>query len=122
MHKWFAALVFTGTLVGAFVFSGHPLLAIDPPSFALVVSLTLAILIGRHGFGVFKEWDEEAVKTLGYAALIAGVIGTIVGLILLFALLDAFKWDPFGPAFSTALVPLFYGLCIYLFSFVFRGE
>jgi flagellar motor component MotA len=109
---------------GAIAAGGNVLLFVHAPAFLLVVLLTLGLLLWSHGasaFGVLPavvrllagraEADPAlaAVARSGARfALMSGCVGTLIGMVSMFATLD----DPsrIGGGTATAFLPLLYGV------------
>ena len=93
---------------------------IDVPSLLTVIIPVIASISAKHGLEGFKELFREGenqnkvLHTMGVTGIIAGAIGTMIGLIIMLGNLS--DKSALGPALAIALLTLFYGLLIFLFT------
>jgi Flagellar motor component len=100
------ALIIIGMVAGATA-------TIDYTKFLDLPSL-LIVIGGALGYVLAKGKSKHFIKNFGDGSVYMGWIGFIIGLIMIgnhYA--DA---DKIGPALSVALLPIFYGYFIKLFS------
>ena len=95
---------------------------IDIPSLLVVILPVIASIPARHGFHGFrallKESEErkDILHSMGATAIIAGVLGTHIGVVIMLGSLS----DPskIGPSMAVALLSTFYGVFIFLLTTV----
>jgi len=112
-------LIFMGVMNGGSL--GH---VIDIPSVLIVVGLTLGISwqggvplgkVVRSFFGGVFQGDELREVVLAWKhvrayVMVSGVVGTLLGMMLLFQNLDVY--DAFFPGTATALITTFYAVVL----------
>ena len=105
----------------AAIFAGGDIRAfIDIPSLLVVTGPVIASISAKHGLEGFKELFREGenqskiLHTMGVTGILAGAIGTMIGLIIMLGNLS--DKSALGPAFAIALLTLLYGLLIFLFT------
>ena len=103
------------------IFEGGDILAfIDVPSLLVVIGPVIASISAKHGLEGFKELFREGenqskiLHTMGVTAILAGAIGTMIGLVIILGNLS--DKSALGPALAIALLTLLYGLLIFLFT------
>ena len=118
--KIISLLIIVFGIVAA-IFAGGDILAfIDVPSLLVVIGPVIASISAKHGLEGFKELFREGenqskiLHTMGVTGIIAGAIGTMIGLIIMLGNLS--DKSALGPAFAIALLTLLYGLLIFLFT------
>ena len=108
------------SIIFALIISGNIRTFIDIPSLLVVILPVIASIPARHGFHGFgallKESEErkDILHSMGATAIIAGVLGTHIGVVIMLGNLA----DPkaIGPAMAVAILPTFYGLFIFLLT------
>lgn len=88
---------------------------IDIPSLLLVLAVAAGAVIGRHGFSGFgqmwqKQDNEQPLYTFSNAALMAGLIGTMLAMV---ALLSFTGPKHVGPSIAVSLLSSLYGIVLY---------
>ena len=118
--KIISLLIIVFAIVAA-IFAGGDIRAfIDVPSLLVVIGPVIASISAKHGLEGFKELFREGenqskiLHTMGVTAILAGAIGTMIGLIIMLGNLS--DKSALGPAFAIALLTLLYGLLIFLFT------
>jgi flagellar motor component MotA len=128
------ALIFVGTMLGAAISFGGPVLGfIDLPSAVLVLGLTAGGTIMSYTLPevgdafrcAVRGTDDDARAARGHKictrmadiAVASGLVGTVIGLVQMLQNLE----DPtaIGPAMAVALLTLLYG--VILGELIFRG-
>ena len=118
--KLFAIVVFLAVIALMAQLGSSFLAFIDVPSMILVFSVAIAALLGRHGVDGFKslldaERNQESTYTLGYAALIAGMLAFPLTAVSVLTAADSMK--DIGPAMAVSMLSPFYGMIIYAVCF-----
>lgn len=98
---------------------------IDIPSLLLVFGLSGLGVVSRHGLAGLKqlfdgEQNEQAVYTLAYGGLIAGMLAFPLSAVNVLSAFDGLK--SIGPALAVTLLSPFYGLLIYLSCFMLNTK
>ena len=119
--KIISLLIIVFAIVAAIFAGGGDILAfIDVPSLLVVIGPVIASISAKHGLEGFKELFREGenqskiLHTMGVTAILAGAIGTMIGLVIMLGNLS--DKSALGPAFAIALLTLLYGLLIFLFT------
>ena len=110
------------SIIFALIISGNIRTFIDIPSLLVVILPVIASIPARHGFHGFgallKESEErkDILHSMGATAIIAGVLGTHIGVVIMLGSLS----DPskIGPSMAVALLSTFYGVFIFLLTTV----
>ena len=93
---------------------------IDVPSLLTVIIPVIASISAKHGLEGFKELFREGenqskiLHTMGVTGIIAGAIGTMIGLVIILGNIS--DKSALGPALAIALLTFLYGLLIFLFT------
>ena len=118
--KIISLLIIVFAIVAA-IFAGGDIRAfIDVPCILFVTGPVIASISAKHGLEGFKELFREGenqskiLHTMGVTAILAGAIGTMIGLVIILGNLS--DKSALGPAFAIALLTLLYGLLIFLFT------
>ena len=113
---------------------------IDAPSFIMVLAIQLIVLAAGGQMGSFlrafklvfgkKASDsndsavkcEEAVKYGQKAAILGGIISSIIGFVTVFAIVWRQAYDVLGPNMAVAVLSLFYGVLFALVLMPIQGR
>ncbi len=131
-------------IFGVMVVSGSQVVYfIDAPSFVMVLAIQLIILAAGGQIGSFlksfklvfrrKTLDESeiaedvakceyAIKIAQKAALLGGVISSIIGFVTVFAIVWRNAYDVLGPNMAVAVLSLFYGVLFALLLIPIQGR
>lgn len=95
----------------------------DIPSLIFVLGIGVGTVITRHGFkGVTLLWQQDNKKvlyTLGNAALMAGLLGTMIAKV---SMLSNAPITHLGPSTAVALLSSLYGILVFLLSFALNPK
>ena len=78
----------------------------DAPSLALVIIITLSFIIS----GSFEI--TKLLNRAFFGTLISGLLGFLIGIIFIFGKMYGNPIETVGPAYSVALLPIFYSLIL----------
>ena len=114
-------LIFLSIILALFL-TGNLLSFIDGFSFMVVFLPVVGSIPARHGLEGFKsllkEGDERkgVLHSMGATSIISGFLGTHIGVVIMLSNLG----DPnvLGPSMAVSLLPIFYGLLIFLLTTV----
>lgn len=110
------------SIIFALFLTGHVHSFIDGFSFMIVFLPVVGSIPARHGLEGFKsllkEGDERkgVLHSMGATSIISGVLGTHIGVVIMLSNLGDEK--ALGPSMSIALLPICYGLFIFLLTTV----
>ncbi len=113
------AAIFVAMLV--MMMLGSKIMAfIDVPSLILVFTVCVFAVLARHGLGGFRllfdaEQNDGVTHTLGYAALLAGLLAFPLAGVSVLSVADSMKF--IGPSMAVSMLSPFYGLVIYVCCF-----
>ncbi|MCP4914989.1 MAG: MotA/TolQ/ExbB proton channel family protein [Oligoflexia bacterium] len=116
----FAILAFASLCVSVWM-SGSYYYFIDWPSLIFVIFPLAGLLMAKHGklaFTFYKESEDVKQKVAhdgGIYSILIGFLGTLVGIIVMFANIS--DQAALGPAMAVSFVSTIYGLLAYLFVF-----
>ena len=118
--KIISLLIIVFAIVAAIFVGGDIRAFIDVPSLLTVIFPVIASISAKHGLEGFKELFREGenqskiLHTMGVTAILAGAIGTMIGLVIILGNLS--DKSTLGPALAISLLTLLYGLLIFLFT------
>ena len=118
--KIISLLIIVSAILGTILLASGIGAFIDVASVLAVIIPVIASIPAKHGLEGFKELFREGenqskiLHTMGVTGIIAGAIGTMIGLIIMLGNLS--DKSALGPAFAIALLTLLYGLLIFLFT------
>ena len=118
--KIISLLIIVFAIVAAIFVGGDIRAFIDIPSLLVVIGPVIASISAKHGLEGFKELFREGenqskiLHTMGVTAILAGAIGTMIGLVIILGNLS--DKSALGPALAISLLTLLYGLLIFLFT------
>lgn len=140
----FGVLLLLIGLFGIMVVGGSQIVYfIDAPSFIMVLAIQLIILAAGGEIGsfvkafklVFRSKSlvesevmenvakcEYAIKIAQKAAILGGVISSIIGFVTVFAIVWRKAYDVLGPNMAVAVLSLFYGVLIALLLIPIQGR
>lgn len=140
----FGVLLLLIGLFGIMVVGGSQIVYfIDAPSFIMVLAIQLIILAAGGEIGsfvkafklVFRSKSlvesevmenvakcEYAIKIAQKAAMLGGVISSIIGFVTVFAIVWRKAYDVLGPNMAVAVLSLFYGVLIALLLIPIQGR
>ena len=138
----FLGVVFliVGLLFIAFVSGSSLVYYLDTPSFIIVIAFQF-ILLGAGGqmhsfISAFKlvfskhkedlisevEQCEYAIKYARIAAILGGILSSIMGFVTVFAIVFREAYDVLGPNLAVAVLSLFYGILISIILMPIQGR
>ena len=118
--KIISLLIIVSAILGTILVSSGIGAFIDVPSLLTVIIPVIASISAKHGLEGFKELFREGenqskiLHTMGVTAILAGAIGTMIGLVIILGNLS--DKSALGPALAISLLTLLYGLLIFLFT------
>ena len=118
--KIISLLIIVFAIVAAISVGGDIRAFIDVPSLLAVIIPVIASISAKHGLEGFKELFREGenqskiLHTMGVTGIIAGAIGTMIGLVIMLGNLQ--DQAAIGPAMAISLLTILYGLLIFLFT------
>ncbi|WP_458458422.1 helix-turn-helix domain-containing protein [Pseudobutyrivibrio sp.] len=129
-----------GMLFIAFVSGSSLVYYLDTPSFIIVIAFQF-ILLGAGGqmhnfISAFKlifskhkedllsevEHCEYAIKYARMAAILGGILSSIMGFVTVFAIVFREAYDVLGPNLAVAVLSLFYGILISIILMPIQGR
>ena len=118
--KIISLLIIVSAILATILLSSGIGAFIDVPSLLTVIFPVIASISAKHGLEGFKELFREGenqnkvLHTMGLTGIIAGAIGTMIGLVIMLGNLQ--DKAAIGPAIAISLLTLLYGLLIFLFT------
>ena len=118
--KIISLLIIVSAILGTILLASGIGAFIDVPSLLTVIIPVIASISAKHGLEGFKELfrkgenQNKILHTMGVTAILAGGIGTMIGLVIILGNIS--DKSALGPALAIALLTLFYGLLIFLFT------
>ena len=110
------------SIIFALFLTGHLPSFIDILSLLVVILPVIGSIPARHGLEGFKlliqEGDErkDVLHSMGATSIISGVLGTHIGVVII--LINLRDSSALGPSMAVSLLPIFYGLLIFLLTTV----
>ena len=118
--KIISLLIIVSAILGTILVASSIGAFIDVASVLAVIIPVIASIPAKHGLEGFKELFREGenqnkvLHTMGLTGIIAGAIGTMIGLVIMLGNLQ--DKAAIGPAIAISLLTLLYGLLIFLFT------
>jgi len=110
------------SIIFALFLTGHLPSFIDMLSLLVVILPVIGSIPAKHGLEGFKiliqDGDErkDVLHSMGATSIISGFLGTHIGVVIILSnLRDS---SSLGPSMAVSLLPIFYGLLIFLLTTV----
>ncbi len=118
--KIISLLIIVSAILGTILISSGIGAFIDVTSLLAVIIPVIASIPAKHGLEGFKELfrkgenQSKILHTMGVTAFLTGAIVTTIGMVIMLG--NVQEQSAVGPALALALLTLFYGLLIFLFT------